>query len=88
MFGAKTFTILALITRDFLRLFILAFVIAIPVVNYAIKDWLETFVNKMDLSIWLFLMPGLGVIITALLTIWIQSYKSAIANPVDAMRNE
>ncbi|MCG8307268.1 MAG: ABC transporter permease [Cytophagales bacterium] len=88
VFGAKTFTILALITRDFLRLFVLAFVIAIPVVNYAIKDWLETFVNKMDLSIWLFLMPGLGVIITALLTIWIQSYKSAIANPVDAMRNE
>ena len=62
--------------------------IAIPIANYAIKDWLETFVNKMDMNIWLFFVPGFIVIFIALLTIWIQSFKSATANPVDALRNE
>jgi len=42
----------------------------------------------MDMNIWLFFVPGLMVIIIALSTIWIQSFKSATANPVDAIRNE
>ena len=88
VFGANIFSILSLITMDFIKLFIVAFVIAIPIANYAIKDWLETFVNKMDMNIWLFFVPGFIVIFIALLTIWIQSFKSATANPVDALRNE
>jgi len=88
VFGASIPNILGLITKDFIKLFIIAFVIAIPVTNYVIEDWLETFVNKIHISLWFFLTPGLVVTSIALLTIWIQSYKSATANPVDAIRNE
>ena len=88
VFGATIPNILGLITRDFAKLFIIAFVISVPVANYAVEDWLETFVNKINISPWFFLIPGLMVTTIALLTIWIQSYKSATANPVDAIRNE
>lgn len=88
VFGANIFSILSLITMDFFKLFVIAFVIAIPIANYAIIDWLDTFVNKMDMSIWLFFVPGLIVIFIALSTIWIQSFKSATANPIDALRSE
>ena len=88
VFGATVLNILSLITKDFTKLFIIAFVIAVPIANYAIEDWLKTFVNKMDIKLWLLMIPGLIVIAIALLTIWIQSFKSASANPVDAIRNE
>jgi putative ABC transport system permease protein len=88
VFGATVINILGLITRDFAKLFIVAFVIAVPLANYAIKDWLEAFVNKINIDLWIFIIPGTGVITIALLTIWIQSFKSASANPVDAIRNE
>ena len=88
VFGASIINILTMITKDFLRLFIIALVIAIPIANYVVEDWLETFINKMDISIWHFIAPGTMVISVALLAIWIQSYNSATANPVDAIRNE
>ena len=88
VFGANLINILSMITKDFLKLFVFAFVIAIPIANYAVEDWLETFINKMDLNIWIFLIPGLAVVFMALATIWIQSFKSATANPADAIRNE
>ena len=88
VFGATVPNILGLITKDFAKLFIIAFVIAIPIANYAIEDWLETFVNRININPWLFAIPGAVVLAIALSTIWIQSFKSASANPVDAIRNE
>lgn len=88
VFGANILNILSMISMDFVKLFLIAFVVAIPIANYAITDWLETFVIKMDMNIWHFLVPGIIVISIALFTIWIQSFKSATANPVDAIRNE
>jgi putative ABC transport system permease protein len=86
--GATIPNILGLITKDFARLFIIAFVISVPIANYAIEDWLETFVNRISVNPWLFAVPGAVVLGIALLTIWIQSFKSASANPVDSIRNE
>ena len=88
VFGASIFSVLALISKDFFKLLIIAFVIAIPIANYAVKDWLETFINRIQVNVWLFALPGMVVISIALLTIWIQSFKSATANPIDAIRNE
>ncbi len=88
VFGATVINILGLITRDFAKLLVIAFVVAVPLANYAIKDWLEAFVNKIDIDLWIFMIPGMLVITIALLTIWLQSFKSANANPVDAIRNE
>ncbi len=88
VFGANIVNILTLITRDFIKLFIIAFIIAIPVANYAMKDWLETFVFKIEVGIMLFAIPGIAVILIALFTIWIQSYKAAVANPVESLKDE
>jgi putative ABC transport system permease protein len=88
VFGATIPNILGLITKDFAKLLLIAFVIAVPVSNYAIEDWLESFLYRINIDPWLFIIPGVLVIAIALLTIWIQSYKSATANPVDAIRNE
>ena len=88
VFGATIPNILGLITKDFAKLLIIAFAIAVPVANYAIEDWLETFIHKINIDPWLFIIPGLAVIFIALFTIWVQSFKSASANPVDAIRNE
>lgn len=88
VFGATVTNILGLITKDFTRLFIIAFVISVPLANYVIEDWLETFVYKININPGLFIVPGIVIITIALFTIWIQSFKSASANPVDAIRNE
>lgn len=88
VFGATVPNILGLITKDFAKLFIIAFIIAIPVANYAIEDWLETFVHRININLWVFAVPGAVVLAIALSTIWIQSYNSASANPVDSIRNE
>jgi putative ABC transport system permease protein len=88
VFGATSFNILSLITRDFLKLFIIAFVVAVPIANYAVEDWLDTFVFKMDIGVLLFVIPGFVVISISLLTIWAQSYKAANTNPIDAIRTE
>ena len=88
VFGANVLNILSMITGDFFKLFIISFLITIPIANYGIQDWLESFVNKMALSVWHFLLPGIIVFVIALSTICIQSFKSATANPIDAIRNE
>jgi putative ABC transport system permease protein len=88
VFGASVAGILFLLTRDFIKLIIIAFAIAIPITNYFIKDWLKEFVYRMDIEPGLFIIPGIVIISVALLTIWGQSYRAAKANPIDSIRSE
>ncbi|UZR97653.1 ABC transporter permease [Chondrinema litorale] len=86
--GAKVTDIVALITSDFIKLVIIAFVIAIPAGAYAINYWLEDFAYRIELQWWLFAIPGVLALLVATLTIGFQSIKAAIANPIDSLRNE
>ena len=88
VFGASVTTILVLLTWDFLKLLLIAFVISIPVVNYFMKDWLAGFTYQIDISVWLFLIPGILVLALALITSWVQTYKAAVANPIDSIGKE
>ncbi|MFA5297429.1 MAG: ABC transporter permease [Lutibacter sp.] len=86
--GAKIFEVMALLNKNFIKWIIIAFVIATPIAYYAMQKWLENFAYKTDISWWIFVLAGLLVLLISLLTVSWQSYKAAIMNPVDALRNE
>ncbi|TWI79351.1 putative ABC transport system permease protein [Lacibacter cauensis] len=86
--GANVFTIARLLSKDFLQLVFIAFVIAVPVVWYTMYRWLENFAYKVQLSWWVFAAAGIVAIGIALLTISFQAMKAAFANPVKSLRTE
>ncbi|SDJ84651.1 putative ABC transport system permease protein [Catalinimonas alkaloidigena] len=86
--GASVAGILVLLSKDYLRLLLIAFVVAVPVANYFITEWLQSYPYQIPLSIWLFAVPGIGVLLMALLTIGAQSMRAAQTNPVDSLRQE
>jgi putative ABC transport system permease protein len=86
--GAKVSEVLVMLNRDFVKWVVIAFVIATPVVWYAMNRWLENFAYKTELSWWIFALSGLLALGIALLTVSFQSWKAATRNPVEALRYE
>ena len=86
--GASVSSILLLLSKDYIRLILIASAIAIPVANYFITDWLESFAYKIEISWWMFAVPGLLVLLIALFSVMGQTWKAARANPVESLRNE
>lgn len=86
--GASVPNILTLLSKDFLQLIILASVLAIPLVFYGTSQWLQDYAYRIDLSWWLFAVPVLAVLVIAMVTLSFQTIQSALANPVEALRNE
>lgn len=86
--GASVMSITYVLTRDFLKLVLISFVIATPIAWYFTNQWLQSYVYRMDLNVSLFLVSGLFAVIIALLTIGSRTIKAAIANPIDALRDE
>lgn len=86
--GASSFQVAELVSRDFIKLVLIAFLIAIPCAWYAIHHWLQNFAYKIDMSWWMFGLGGLAALLIALLTVSGQALKVAWSNPVKALRNE
>ena len=86
--GASVHSLLLLLSKDYVKLILIAFVIAIPVANYGITEWLQSFAYRIEISWWLFALPGLLVLLIALLSVSAQTLKAARRNPVDSLRNE
>ena len=86
--GASVLQLIRLLTQDFALLVIIALVIASPIAYYAMQQWLSDFAYQTPLQPIVFLMAGLATLLIALLTVSWQSAKAALANPVDALRNE
>ena len=86
--GASASAIVALLSRDFFRLVLLANVIAWPLAWWVMHRWLENYSYRIALSWWMFAAAGVGALFVALLTISFQAIKVALANPVNALRNE
>ena len=86
--GASVAQIVSLLSKDFIRLVMIAFVIAAPVAWWAMHRWLEDFAYRTNISWWIFGLSGIAMIVIALLTLSIQTIKSAIANPVKSLRTE
>ncbi|MCX6214280.1 ABC transporter permease [Spirosoma sp.] len=86
--GASTLEVARLLSLNFLKLVLIAFLIATPIGWYAARNWLDTFVYRMELTGWLFGLVGLSVLGVALLTVSFQSVKAALMNPVKSLRSE
>lgn len=86
--GASVWQIVSLISKDFLKLVALAFIIAAPVAWWGMSKWLQNFAYHMQLSVWLFASAGIAIILVAILTLSFQTIKAAIANPVKSLRTE
>jgi len=86
--GATLGQLLALLTKDFMKLVLWALVIALPVAGFVMNKWLTTYAYHIPLKVWMFLIPVLLVIAIALIVISREIVKTALANPVKSLRTE
>jgi putative ABC transport system permease protein len=86
--GAEAIEILTMLNGNFVKWVAIAFVIAIPVAWYAMHRWLQNFAYKTGLSWWVFTLAGIIAFGIALITVSLQSWRTATRNPVEALRNE
>jgi putative ABC transport system permease protein len=86
--GATVSEIVALLSKDFLKLVILSLVLASPIAWYFMSNWLNDFAYRINLSVWVFLLAGSMALLIAFITISFQSIRAAIANPVTSLRSE
>lgn len=86
--GANVTGIVAMLSKDFVKLVIIAILIASPFAWWAVDKWLEDFAYKVTVHWWLFGIGGLIATGIAMLTVSFQSIKVAIRNPVESLRNE
>jgi putative ABC transport system permease protein len=80
--------IVSLLSKDFLKLVLIGFVIAVPIAWYAMDRWLEDFAYRINIGPGVFVLAGLSAMLVALATVSFQSIKAALMNPVDSLRNE
>ncbi len=86
--GASTQGIVALLSRDFIRLVVVASIIILPIIYWIANGWLENYAYRMEIQWWLLVLPVALVWLLALVTVSFQTVKAALANPVDSLRNE
>ena len=86
--GASVPGIVQLLSKDFLKLVLVAFVIATPIVWWAMNKWLQAYAYRINISWWMFALAGLIAIVIAMITVSFQAIKAAIANPVRSLRTE
>lgn len=86
--GASIFQLNLLLSKDFLKLVLIAFLIATPIAWYGLTYWLEGFANKTILSWWIFILSGFAMIVIALLIMSIKIIASVNTNPVKSLRKE
>jgi putative ABC transport system permease protein len=86
--GASVSSIVALLSKDFLKLVLIAFLMATPIAWWAMNKWLEDFAYRVSISCWIFATTGSLTIFIALLTVSYQAVKAAMANPVKTLRTE
>ncbi len=86
--GATVFNLWQLLSKDFVVLVLLAFLIATPLSYYFMNNWIQNYAYHTDISWWIFALTGLGALLITLLTVSFQSIKSALMNPVKSLRTE
>lgn len=86
--GATTTGVVGLVSKDFIKLVLIANIIALPIAFWATNLWLQDYAYHVSLDWWIFAVAGLLAIGIAFLTISYQAFKSAVANPVNSLRSE
>jgi len=86
--GATVSDLLLLLNKDFIIWVLISFLLACPVAYFFVKKQLDEFAVKTAISWWVFLLAGFITLVIALLTVSYQTWRAAVANPVDAIKNE
>jgi putative ABC transport system permease protein len=86
--GAKIPSVVTLLTKEFIKLVIIANIIAWPIAWIAMKEWLSEYAYKIDLGISIFFIAGSISLLIAIITTGFQALKASISNPVDSLRYE
>ncbi|GMN07968.1 ABC transporter permease [Croceitalea sp. MTPC5] len=86
--GASILSVTYLLTKDFVKLVVIAFFIATPIAWWFANEWLENYANRVDLSWHFFALSGVLALLIAVLTIGTRTLKSALANPVKSLKIE
>lgn len=86
--GASVTTLAAMLSKDFIKLVIISFCIAVPLSWWAMYKWLQDFAYRVNIGWWIFLLAGIVAILIALVTVSFQAIKAALANPVKSLRTE
>ncbi len=86
--GASVTNIIYLFSKEFTILIIVAFAIAVPVAYYMMNSWLNNFVYRINITVWVFILAVIASVIIAWLTVGYRAIKAAIANPVKSLRTE
>ncbi|RYE27131.1 MAG: FtsX-like permease family protein [Sphingobacteriaceae bacterium] len=86
--GASVMNITTLLSKDFLKLVILSFLIASPIAWFSMNKWLQAYTYRIDIEWWVFVLAGGVSVLIAVSTISFQAVKAALANPVKSLRSE
>lgn len=86
--GANIGSIVGLLSKDFIKLVLIAILVATPVAWFAMNKWLEGFAYQVPVHWWVFLISGALAVVVALVTISFQSVKAAMMNPVKSLKSE
>jgi putative ABC transport system permease protein len=86
--GASAQSILVLLSKDFMKLIVIALVLATPVSWYIMHHWLQDFAYRIDIGWWIFAVAGMLALIIALFTIVLQAARAVTENPINSLRNE
>jgi putative ABC transport system permease protein len=86
--GASIHSLFSLLSKDFLILVLIAFVIASPLAWIAMNNWLQDFAYRINITWWMFVAAGIIALAIALLTVSFQAIKAALMNPVNSLRTE
>jgi putative ABC transport system permease protein len=86
--GASIPNIVSLLSKDFVKLVIIAAVIAFPLAWWAMDNWLSDFAYRVSVSWWVYLLAGVLALLVALATVSFQAVKAALSNPVKSLRTE
>jgi putative ABC transport system permease protein len=86
--GASVLSLSSLLTKDFLLLTGIAFVIATPVAWWLMNEWLQSFSYRVDISWWMFALAGTLAMLLTLCVVSAQAIKAALANPIRSLRTE
>lgn len=84
--GASILQLASILSRDFIRLALIAFVIAAPLAWWVMSDWLQDFNYRVTLSWWIFVLAAASSLLVALLTVSIQAVRAALSNPVKNLK--
>lgn len=86
--GASMASVVVLLSKDFTKLILIAFILAVPVAWYLMDNWLQGFAYRINLGVGVFIIAGVTAVVISWITVSYQSIKAAIVNPVKSLRSE